>query len=326
MEALKKNNKGQPELFGYFLNRVVRKSFLINWKIILLFVSNFIVAAGCATTSGNYKQMQNQMHSVLQKQQEQKKANQKITDRLARMEKSLLELEERTKERFTQNAVTGSLANSKAPDSPVFFHSELIMLKKQQENLASSMDKVIRNGTENSRKIKEIDKKLLQMKKVIRRPDEEIHSTCKKKSPIPGVVPPKKENRTIPEDFRGYSPEQLYDQARITFNKQNYQLALDLFEEIIVEFPEHELVPDVFFWQGEAYYQLQDFANAEIKYNEIIKLFSECGKYPSALLKHGMSLLALDRRREGEARLINLIRLFPERAEAKRARIILENR
>jgi TolA-binding protein len=69
---------------------------------------------------------------------------------------------------------------------------------------------------------------------------------------------------------------------------------------------------------------MQDFDNAILNYNKVIEKYAESSKYPAALLKMGLSLFALNKSKEGELRLEELIRKFPDRAEAGRARMFLD--
>jgi tol-pal system protein YbgF len=126
--------------------------------------------------------------------------------------------------------------------------------------------------------------------------------------------------------LKNIPPHDLYSQALKAFNELNYPMALNLWDEITDNFPEHKLLSNAFFWQGEAHYQMQDFDNAILKYNKIIEKYAESSKYPSALLKAGLSCFALNKNKEGELRLKELIEKFPDRAEAKRAGIFLHKR
>jgi TolA-binding protein len=73
----------------------------------------------------------------------------------------------------------------------------------------------------------------------------------------------------------------------------NIQMPLLYGVQMTDNFPEHTLLSNAFFWQGEAHYQMQDFDNAIVKYNRVIEQYNESSKYPAALLKAGLSCFAL---------------------------------
>lgn len=116
---------------------------------------------------------------------------------------------------------------------------------------------------------------------------------------------------------------ELYQSARQEFEQRNYEQAKDMWAEFAQKFPEHELVPNAIFWQGESYYQMREYARAVLKYQEVIDNHKNSTKYRAALLKQGISFMRLGRVKAGKLLLQDVVDKFPDSPEAKRAQIIL---
>ncbi|WP_320169673.1 tol-pal system protein YbgF [Maridesulfovibrio sp.] len=117
----------------------------------------------------------------------------------------------------------------------------------------------------------------------------------------------------------------LYDKAMAQFKERKYKEAIRDWAEFSANFVKHTLVPNAIFWEGECYYQLGDYANAALKYQDVIAKYSKSNKYRSALLKQGLCLIKLGKTKSGRYILEDLIKKAPDSAEAKRAKSILKN-
>lgn len=118
----------------------------------------------------------------------------------------------------------------------------------------------------------------------------------------------------------------LYDRALSAFNDRKYEQAQNLWAEFAANYPDHELVPNALFWQGESFYQLKDYGRAVLSYQEVIERFPKSNKFASALLKQGLSFYALDKDKAGRLLLEDVIQQFPQSAEARRANLFLQGR
>jgi TolA-binding protein len=84
-------------------------------------------------------------------------------------------------------------------------------------------------------------------------------------------------------------------------------------------------VPNAIFWQGESFFQMGDFANAVLTYQKVIENHSTSNKYKAALLKQGISFFKLKKDQAGKLVLDDLIKKYPDSAEAKRAQAYLKS-
>ncbi len=125
---------------------------------------------------------------------------------------------------------------------------------------------------------------------------------------------------------QGAGPGQdMYQQALESFYAKKYKQAQVTWAEFAKGFPKDPLVPNAIFWQGECFFQLQDYANAVLTYQKVIEDHSKSNKYKAALLKQGISFFKLKKDQAGKLVLDDLIKKYPDSAEAKRAQAYLKS-
>ncbi|SME94379.1 tol-pal system protein YbgF [Desulfovibrio gilichinskyi] len=117
----------------------------------------------------------------------------------------------------------------------------------------------------------------------------------------------------------------LYDKALESFKAREYKKAIADWSEFSKTFPTNELVPNSLFWEGECYYQLNDYPNAALKYQVVIAKYPKNNKYKSAMLKQGICLIKLGKTKSGKYILEDLIKKAPSSAEAKRAKEVISS-
>jgi tol-pal system protein YbgF len=130
-----------------------------------------------------------------------------------------------------------------------------------------------------------------------------------------------KKKRVEPEEIPA---EKLYEKALSSFKDRKYKRAINLWALFIKKRPDSDLVPNAYFWQGECYYQLQDYSQAALKYQKVVENYPDSGKHPAALLKQGLSFYRLDKAKPGRILLQRLVDNYPDTSEAKRARKHME--
>lgn len=117
----------------------------------------------------------------------------------------------------------------------------------------------------------------------------------------------------------------LYDNGINSFNSRDYQKGLNAFKDFTTVYPDHKLVSNAWFWQGECQYQLKNYAGAALAYEKVISQFPNSSKAPACYLKQAMSFMELKKNDAAKQRLNELITIYPKAAEAKRAQTILKN-
>lgn len=116
----------------------------------------------------------------------------------------------------------------------------------------------------------------------------------------------------------------LYDSGINSFNNREYQKSLNAFKDFTTVYPDHKLVSNAWFWQGECQYQLKNYAGAALAYENVISKFPNSNKTPASYLKQAMSFMELKKNDAAKQRLNELITIYPKAAESKRAQSILK--
>jgi tol-pal system protein YbgF len=143
-------------------------------------------------------------------------------------------------------------------------------------------------------------------------------------APVIGTPETRPETQTETQPQAEVPGQELYQQALESFYAMKYKQAQTTWAEFVKGFPKDPLVPNAIFWQGECFFQMQDYANAVLTYQKVIEDHSKSNKYTAALLKQGISFFKLKKDQAGKLVLEDLIKKHPQSAEAKRAQAYLK--
>lgn len=119
-------------------------------------------------------------------------------------------------------------------------------------------------------------------------------------------------------------PQALYDNGMKSFNSRQYQAALRSFSDFTKTYPKNKLVSNAWFWQGECQYQMKNYAEAALAYENVISGYPNSVKAPASYLKQGMAFLQLNKKAAAKQRLTELTRKFPKAPESTRAKQIIK--
>ncbi len=117
----------------------------------------------------------------------------------------------------------------------------------------------------------------------------------------------------------------LYDAGIRAFNERRYTQAVTAFTDFINTFPQHTLISNAYYWQGEAYYQEKNYSAAALAYENVISKFPNSNRAPSAYLKQGMSFSELGKNDAAKERLNELVSKYPKAPETARAKQLISS-
>lgn len=146
-------------------------------------------------------------------------------------------------------------------------------------------------------------------------------------SAVQNAVQPNTQNpaaQTVQPAQTSDTAQALYDSGINSFNSRDYQKGLNAFKDFTTVYPDHKLVSNAWFWQGECQYQLKNYAGAALAYEKVISQFPNSNKAPACYLKQAMSFIELNKKDAAKQRLNELVSIYPKAAEAKRAQTILQ--
>jgi len=114
-------------------------------------------------------------------------------------------------------------------------------------------------------------------------------------------------------------PQKLYDDAQIDFKGKQYEEAKRKFEKFTVDFPNHTLTPNAYFWIGETFYAEKKYEDAILAYENFLKRYPSHDKARGAMLKQAYSFIDIGDKKTGKVILERIIEKYPQSAEAELA-------
>jgi len=113
------------------------------------------------------------------------------------------------------------------------------------------------------------------------------------------------------------SDEELYNRAKQTFDKGDYETARKGFQDLLEKYPQSNLANNAQFWIGEIYYREKWYEKAILEYQKVIENYPQGNKVSAALLKQGFAFLNIGDQANARLILRELINKYPESNEAK---------
>lgn len=112
------------------------------------------------------------------------------------------------------------------------------------------------------------------------------------------------------------SPREQYARAFSLLEKRNYQEAGDGFSEFLKANPNDPLADNARYWLGETYYARGEYARSAEIFLDSYEKNKTGPKAPDTLLKLGLSLSGLDKKKEACASFREISRAFPNAPES----------
>jgi tol-pal system protein YbgF len=126
------------------------------------------------------------------------------------------------------------------------------------------------------------------------------------KPPAPRVATPQKTA----------SVSSLYNVAKQSFDKGDYQTARESFETFLKKYPKSANADNAQFWIGETYYREKWYDYAILEYQKVIDNYPKGNKVPASLLKQGLSFYNLGDKANSRLILQELVSKYPKSNEA----------
>jgi len=110
-----------------------------------------------------------------------------------------------------------------------------------------------------------------------------------------------------------------YEAAFDALKSGRYIEAIRLFQAFLREFPEGVHAANAYYWLGESYYVVDDYAKAQAQFEALIARWPNHDKTPGALLKVGLSQYGQQQHDAAEATLGEVTQRYPGTDAAKTA-------
>jgi tol-pal system protein YbgF len=139
-------------------------------------------------------------------------------------------------------------------------------------------------------------------------------------APAPALAPAPtaRVGRSVAAPARDNAPADnaLYQNALGQLRAGHHDEAVAGLRAFVAAHPQHDLADNAQYWLGECFYDRKDFSTALREFRRVVEAFPTGNKVPDALLKLGLSYLAIGSARPGREALTDLVRRFPQHPTA----------
>jgi tol-pal system protein YbgF len=87
-----------------------------------------------------------------------------------------------------------------------------------------------------------------------------------------------------------------YEEAFRRYRSGDYAGAVDRFQVFLQTHPSSAYADNALFWMGESYFKLNDFEQAAVAFDKVVKRFPDGNKVPDALYRQGVALIEIGNR------------------------------
>lgn len=123
-----------------------------------------------------------------------------------------------------------------------------------------------------------------------------------------------------PRASRGPTPADLYAQATADYQRGQYELARQGFQEYVDTYPKTDLSDDALYWVGECWEAQKKPSQAIAAWDLLFKAYPQSDKAATAHLKKGLAHLELGEKAQAIVQLQFVVHEYPSSDEAKSAR------
>jgi len=179
---------------------------------------------------------------------------------------------------------------------------------QMQKDIAQLNDKVAEQGHALQEmkgkvaKVEEIDRRVVAL-------EEKVAAA----SPAASAV-----HAPVPQEWK--SPEEMYDYALGLIKGGDTRKGRQVLTAFASKYPDHKLLPNVFYWKGETFYAEKDYENAILSFQDVIDKYPGGDKAPDAMYKQGLSFMELKDRKNARILFELLQTKYPKSSAASMAR------
>lgn len=134
------------------------------------------------------------------------------------------------------------------------------------------------------------------------------------------IVPPKElPPEPAPAKTEPPPDRTQYERVKALFDQGNFKAARNGFMAFLSEYPNSDLAPNARYWLGETYYRENDYQKAIEAYNQVEIQYPRSEKVPDAIFKKGLAYLELKDKERAESAFKQVITLYPKSPQAGKA-------
>lgn len=197
------------------------------------------------------------------------------------------------------------------------------VLLRSNADLGAKFDDLTRELQTLAGKLEDANRRLTQLSQQIAEAQARIPSSGAAAPPA-GPADPKVAAAVVPVPqpaaAKGPSPADLYSQATADYQRGQFDLARQGFQEYAETWPKTDVSDDALYWVGECYLAQKKPKEAIAAFDRLFKLYPDSDKSATAHLKKALAHLDLGEKGQAIARLQEVVHQYPGTDEAKSAK------
>ena len=210
---------------------------------------------------------------------------------------------------FSLFLILFSTSSVLAESSTDYMYEKITSLENQLTDMTGTLE-------EFSHRLSLLEEKIQKMNADI---DFRFEQLEKKTGTLPiketAPTPPKeeiKDQTPPPITPKQKTPEDIYKEAYDFLTKADYITAREKLTDFLKVYPQNELAGNAQYWLGETYYVQGFYEQAAVIFAKGYKLYKSSSKGPDTLLKLGMTMEQLNKKKEACFAFKNLKKEFPK--------------
>ena len=185
--------------------------------------------------------------------------------------------------------------------------------------LISKVDQIEERVQNTQGSIEQVGYRVDQLAAALAAAQQQIDA-LKASAPVPAT--PSVSEVTVPAPLPATTenPLDIYNAAYRDYQRGNYDLAIQGFEEYLETNASTDLADNAAYWIGESLFSQKKYREAIAQFDSVVSRYSRSDKVPGSLLKKGFSYIALNERAQGIVQLQYVVHEHPNSPEASLAR------
>lgn len=193
-------------------------------------------------------------------------------------------------------------------------------LLRSNADLGAKFEELIREMQMLAGKLEDANRRLAQLSQQIA-----VAEPAGSATPTSANVPPPTGGSTLPAPTpgarpRGPSAADLFAQATADYQRGQFDLARQGFQEYVDTYPRTDLSDDALYWIGECYAAQKKPKEAIAAYDQLFRQYPQSDKGAAAHLKKGLAHLDMGEKAQAIVQLQFVVHEYPGSDEAKSAR------
>lgn len=248
-----------------------------------------------------------------------KKVYELIYEDVQIIKKQLLMIEERL-EQNTEDILLLKNQLKDLQSQLKLFQSEQAGVQGELRNIPTQYRVLLEKFDYLSLQLAKISEELLAIRGVTPQatgPEPEESKSGKEQAPPPNKKEEAATSARTPASAPSISPQEVYNMAYSDYLKGNFDLAIDGFKIYREQFPDSPLADNALYWIGECLFSQQKLNEAINVFNDLILDYPSGDTVAAAYLKKGISLMDLGKKEEALSVFRLLVAKYPLDEETK---------